>query len=136
LGAFVFEDVGVTAYTGAAGLISSKSVLTYAAEILGVEAYHAGALRAIIANIGGSTLADANAIAAKRASLDGTGNDDTGITGSANTYGGTQYFADVNPATAFTYARTTTQVLDIVYAGGPVGTGGGFFPNGLNGAIR
>jgi hypothetical protein len=35
------------------------------------------------------------------------------------------------------YARTTDQVLHIVYAtaNGPGVTGGGFFPNGMNGNI-
>lgn len=135
LGAFIFEDVGVTAYTGATALLSANNVLT-AAEILGVEAYHAGSIRTIIAQIGGGVVSIANSIAAARATVDGSGNDDTGVTGPANTYNGTTYIADTNPTTGLTYPRTTTQVLKIVYAGGNPGVGGGFFPNGLNGTIR
>jgi hypothetical protein len=137
LGAFVFEDVGVTAYQGAAPLITSLAYLDKAAGIQAVEAYHAGSIRTRIYGLGTTEQTASQKIAAARALLDGTGTgaigsgDDIGV-GTTTTGVATIVNSDAN---AMTYARTTTQVLSIVYGGGAAGVGGAFFPNAMNGTI-
>lgn len=129
LGAFIFEDVGVTAYSGAAGLISSSTVLDKAAGILAVEAYHAGSIRLRIFQAGSAVQAASSAIATTRAKLDGSGNDDIGV----GVSGGAATVVDADQ-NAIAFSRTTAQVLKIVYGGGSAS--GAFFPNGLNGNIK
>ncbi len=129
LGAFIFEDVGVTAYHGAAGLISNSTYLDKAAGILAVEAYHAGSIRLRVFQAGSAAQQASQKIAAARAMLDGTGNDDVGVGVSGNA--ATIVDADQN---AIAFSRSASQVLSVVYGGGT--TGGAFFPNGLNGNIH
>jgi hypothetical protein len=132
LAAFIFEDVGVTAYKGAAPFIQNKTYLSAAAGILSVEAYHAGIIRSTLYALGVETpalLADVQAISDARDSLDGPTDDDQGI--------GTVAQSNLVPtdANAITFSRTTGQVLNIAYLNPGVATSGGFFPRGVNGAI-
>lgn len=127
LAAFLFEDVGVTAYYGAAPLISNPTNLSYAARVYAVEAYHAGAIRSLLYVNG--FYQQTQAISDARDSLDGSGDDDQGI-GDPNT-------SNLVPSTptGLVYARTPQQVLNIVYLN-PNTQPTGFFPNGLNGTLR
>lgn len=125
LGAFVFEDVGVTAYHGAAPLLTNKNVLSAAAGILAVEAYHAAVIRTTLFEEGNAVIAAVKKISDLRDALDGPSNDDQGIrmNGTAN------LVPSDNDGIAF--ARTVRQVLNIVYFA-PDATHGGFFPRGIN----
>lgn len=142
LGAYIFEDVGVTAYHGAAGLLTSSSNLAAAVGIHAVEAYHAGLVRTTLWNLDqttpGSGIAEtATKISLLREKLDGNGNDDRGLsTQTVSLEGGSYRAATVVNAddNSIGFSRTPQQVLNIVYAS-PSGVKGGFYPNGLNGNI-
>jgi hypothetical protein len=161
IGAYIFEDVGVTAYHGAAPLFTTtttgKTYLAAAAGILAVEAYHAGLVRTTLnaldnGSLGvpaGTLTTYTNLISAFRAKLSLAANssapnpDDYGLaTASVSLAGGANVTrsgivdADTN---VIAFSRNTTQVLNIVTGGNATTSGtkaqGVFFPNGLNGLI-
>ena len=111
-----FEDVGVTAYAGAAPLISSRAILATAAGIALTEGQHAGVFRFLVYDRG---------IAVPQ--LD---NMDVPPLGSPN-----GRLFNVNNE-GLSPPRTASQVLAVVYANKTPGArGGGFFPAGVNGTI-
>jgi len=134
LGAFIFEDVGVTGYKGASPLIDSKVYLEAAAGLLVMEAYHASEIRTTLFALDTSDrLAGIAGIVQKisdlRDILDGNGDKDQGIRDDGK--------ANIVPTNGngLAYSRSTREVLNIVY--GAVGASSGlFFPNGLNGPIK
>ena len=111
----VFEDIGVTAYAGAAPLISSKAILGYAARIAQAEAAHSASIRLQMAILG----------------IPSTAIDGVDIIPPPS---GTNYFPmDSN---GLTQTRTPGQVLFLAYGNKANATSGGFYPNGTNGTIN
>ena len=131
LGGVLMEDVGVTAYKGAASLLANKTNLDAAAGILAVEAYHMGMARSTLYRMGTAARNALNAISNARDSLDGPTDLDQGIVQNGR--------ANIVPADgdAKAFGRTPQQVLRIVYLTNQSGvSGGGIFPNGMNGNLR
>lgn len=109
-----FEDLGVSAYGGAAGLIDNTLILQAAARIALTEGQHAGLLRYLIWQSGAAV-----------PQVDGM---DVPPLGSPN---GRLFQVDGNGLSTI---RTAAEVLRIAYAGNTAQ--GGFFPAGVNGTIE
>ena len=109
----IFEDVGVSAYGGAAPLIDKTANLTAAARIALTEAQHAGILR-LLASDNQLQIPQVDAKAVPTFPLPN----------------GRLFFVDGN---GLSPVRTTSEVLRIVYGG--AAERGGFFPEGVNGTI-
>ncbi|HEX4038957.1 MAG TPA: ferritin-like domain-containing protein [Acidobacteriaceae bacterium] len=135
----LFEDVGVTAYAGAATALSGAN-LQYAAQILAVEGFHSGAVRLVAIQQGAAYLPtsvipadgydvppdDPGSVSAAEAGPTASG----GFFATAGAKGVN------NTPPGFACQRTTSQVLAIVYANSASGTSkGGFYTNGMNGNI-
>jgi hypothetical protein len=162
IGAYIFEDVGVTAYHGAASLFSQtstgKAYLASASSILAVEAYHAGLVRTTINALDPLNVNGYMTLTQKISTLRGTLSKNVGPASSTyETYpddiplnpGTTTYslagasavtatnIVDADQTNVIAFTRNTTQVLNIVTGGGAATAGvkatGVFFPNGLNG---
>lgn len=149
LGAFIFEDVGVTAYGGGAPLLTNPDYLAAAAGIQAVEAFHAATIRTMLFNMsqeansvatyGIDIVAVTSAISALRNTLSGgtTLSDGTTLAGAVTDQGiVVNNSANLVPSdgNGIGFARNTREVLNILY--GAAGASSGlFFPSGLNGLI-
>ncbi len=111
----IFEDIGVSAYAGAAALlVSQPAILMYAARILAVEGEHVGNIRLQIAKLGIQTFAVDAADVIPPPS-------------------GSNFFS-TNTANGLVATRTPFEVLYLAFGDAGNAGAGGFFPNGYNGA--
>jgi len=115
----IFEDIGVSAYAGAAPLLSTAplgtgTILGYAAQILAAEAEHVANIRLQIARLNVATFAL----------------DPVDIIPPPS---GSKYFSLDNNGLCVT--RTPGQVLYLAYGLQANVSSGGFFPTGVNGAF-
>ncbi len=112
----IHEQTGESAYAGAAHLIENKTYLTASAQILADEAEHVGNLR---------LFCDAYSVPTTKIDIQDV----------LPPPSGSNMFT-IN-GNGLAPARTASQVLAIVYGKGTKGTSrGGFFPQGVNGAIN
>jgi hypothetical protein len=138
----LFEDVGVTAYAGNIGSLSSTNAPS-ASQILAVEGFHAGAIRLIAIQQAASY---PNGLPVPTDGYDikpaDPGSVANAIQGPTTANGG--FFAtaangtpgQINTFNGFAFRRSTSQVLAILYNNATAGSSkGGLFPNGFNGNI-
>ena len=113
----IFEDIGVTAYAGAAGLLTTPAIITTAARILAVEAEHVATVRTQIArlNIPSPKLDGVDIVPPPTGAQD-------------------QYLS-INIGDGLVSTRTPGQVLYLAYGMMANASKGGFFPAGVNGGI-
>ena len=147
VGAFVLDDTDVTAYAGAATMITSPGYLAAASGILSVEAYHAGSIRTRLflrsqekdsekkygINIT-KTIAKISALKNKLSGGTTTsyGARILGATSSESIIMDKSANITATDTNSVAFERNPREILNILY-GAPGAASGGFFPNGLNG---
>jgi hypothetical protein len=113
----MLEDIGVSAYSGAAGLLTTPGIITTAGRLLAAEAEHVGAIRAQVARLKIATSAMDGADLAPPPS------------------GKAGQLLSINKTNGLPATRTAGQVLFLAFGGKANVKQGGFFPTGLNGSI-
>lgn len=146
LGAFLFEDVGVTAYIGGSDLIAGSDSVEAAAGILAVEAYHGGLIRTQIADMGPAMVAKADAISMARSKVESPDNRGENVgtysypnreraIGSGDVFPG-EVIISPTDAQGRCFGRPPQDVLNIVYLDPTEGIDrGGFFPGSVQGVV-
>jgi hypothetical protein len=113
----ILEDIGVTAYSGAADMLKTPDIIAAAAGLLGAEAEHAAAIRTHIARLKIATTA-----------MDG-------VDLVPPPSGELRQVLSIKASDGLIATRTAGEVLYLAFGGKAGAKQGGFFPNGLNGTI-
>jgi len=113
----ILEDIGVTAYSGAAAMLKTPDIIAAAAGLLGAEAEHAAAIRTHIARLKIATTA-----------MDG-------VDLVPPPSGEARQVLSIKTSDGLIAARTAGEVLYLAFGGKAGVKLGGFFPTGLNGTI-
>jgi hypothetical protein len=113
----ILEDIGVTAYSGAAGMLKTPDIITAAAGLLGAEAEHAATIRTHIARLNIPTTA-----------VDG-------VDLIPPPTGEARQLLSIRASDGLIATRTVGEVLYLAFGGKAGVRQGGFFPTGLNGTI-
>lgn len=137
LAAFLLADIGVTALRNAAPLLVDIGHVEVLDGAMITDAYHAAAIRTLLYAKGATTASlrtNADLISNLRDALDGTPDDDQGISPSTVN---SNLVSNVVPtyADGTIYARAAGNVLNILFLNSAQVTKGGFFPSGLNGTV-
>jgi hypothetical protein len=113
----ILEDVGVTAYSGAAGMLKTPDIITAAAGLLGAEAEHAATIRTQIARLNIATTP-----------VDG-------VDLIPPPSGEARQLLSIKVSDGLVATRTVGEILYLAFGGKAGVRQGGFFPTGLNGKI-
>src|SRR6266550_386935 len=114
----ILEDVGVTAYSGAAAMLKTPDIITAAAGLLGAEAEHAAAIRTHIARLKIATTAIDGVDLIPPPSGEGS------------------QLLSIKLSDGLVARRTVGEILYLAFGGKAGVRQGGFFPTGLNGEIN
>lgn len=143
---YFLKDIGVSLLRGILPSISNRVVVQLLVGLLATESQHAAVVRSLLYTRGATTdrlRQNALRIATFRRSLGGGAAIDEGVapvqqsyTASSGTV--TVQTANITPANGSgeVLGRTPGQVLNLLFLSTTVATQGGFYPAGLNGAIR
>ena len=113
----ILEDIGVSVYCGAVGMLKTPEIITTAARLLATKAEHAGSIHTQVARL----KIPSSAVDAADLIPPPSGKD-------------TQ-FLSIELSNGLAATRTAGQVLYLALGMQANATHGGFFPSGLNGVI-